>query len=48
MSAPSDGGLDSELSKYAPKWAKERLDAERPPRTVSTVPSLKEEYPDRR
>jgi branched-chain amino acid transport system substrate-binding protein len=53
MSSPSDEGTDSEFSKYAPKWAHERPatpDAERPRlvNTASTVPSLREEYPDRR
>ena len=53
MSSPSDDDADSELSKYAPKWSRERPatpDAERPRfvNTASTVPSLREEYPDRR
>ena len=37
MSAPSDNGADSKLSKYAPKWARERPAAER----------FKEEHHDR-
>jgi hypothetical protein len=53
MSTPSDDGPDSELNKYAPKWSRERPatpDAERPRlvNTASTVPSLREEYQDRR
>src|SRR5215469_806581 len=53
MSAPSDDGTDFELSKYAPKWSRQqpaRRDAERPRpvNTVTTAPSLREEYPDRR
>src|SRR6516164_1886820 len=53
MSAPSDDGTDFELSKYAPKWSRQQPatpDAERPRpvNTVTTVPSLSEEYPDRR
>ena len=53
MSSPSDDDADSELSKYAPKWSREQPatpDAERPRlvNTASTVPSLREEYPDRR
>jgi hypothetical protein len=53
MSSPSDDGADPELSKYAPKWSRGQAatpDAERPRavNTVSTVPSLREEYPDRR
>jgi branched-chain amino acid transport system substrate-binding protein len=41
MSSPSDDGTDSELSKYAPKWAREQPatpDAE-PPRSVRTSAS---------
>jgi hypothetical protein len=43
MSSPSDDDADSELSKYAPKWARERPatpNAERPRlvNTASTVP----------
>ena len=54
MSTPSDDGPDSELNKYAPKWSRERPatpDGERPgyvSTSVSTVPSSKEEYQDRR
>ena len=47
MSAPSDDGPDSELSKYAPKWARERptaTDVER--RQYVNLP--KEYYQDRR
>src|SRR6516165_10380029 len=54
MSAPSDDGTDSELSKYAPKWSREQPvtpNAERL-RQVSTsaprVPSFEEEHQDRR
>src|SRR5947207_8172793 len=54
MSASSDDGADSELSKYAPKWSRQQPatpNAERL-RQVSTlaptVPSLEEEYQDRR
>ena len=52
MSVPSGGG-DSELRKYAPKWAREQPttpDAGRPQlvSTASTVPALREEFPDRR
>ena len=53
MSAPSDDDTDFELSKYAPKWSRQQpatRDPERPRpvNTVTTVPSLREEYPDRR
>jgi len=53
MSAPSDDDTDFELRKYAPKWSRQQPatpDAERPRlvNTASTVPSLREEYPDRR
>jgi len=47
MSAPSDDGTDPELSKYAPKWARERptaTDVER--RQYVNLP--KEYYQDRR
>src|SRR6516165_3888379 len=47
MSAPSDDGTDPELSKYAPKWARERptaTDVER--RQYVNLP--KEDYQDRR
>jgi ABC-type branched-subunit amino acid transport system substrate-binding protein len=49
MSVRRDG-TDSELGKYAPKWAREQPttpDAERPQlvSSASTVPSLREEYP---
>jgi branched-chain amino acid transport system substrate-binding protein len=54
MSSPSADDADSELSKYAPKWAREQAatpDTERPrlvSTSVSTVPSFKKEYQDRR
>src|SRR6516164_6532592 len=47
MSTPSDDGTDPELSKYAPKWARERptaTDVER--RQYVNLP--KEDYQDRR
>ncbi len=52
MSTSRDDGADSELSKYAPKWSREQPtapDAERPRfvSAASTIPSLREEYPDR-
>ena len=49
MSAPSDDGPDSELSKYAPKWARERptaTDVER--QQYVNLNLLKEEHQDRR
>jgi len=49
MSAPSDDGPDSELSKYAPKWARERptaTDVERQQYVNLNLP--KEEHQDRR
>ena len=50
MSTPSDDGADSELRKYAPKWARQHPttpDAERPRSAPSTAPWSKEEYRDR-
>src|SRR5271167_3551501 len=51
MRSPSDGGTDSELSEYAPKWAREPATPGRL-RSVSTlVPTARwseEEYRDRR
>jgi branched-chain amino acid transport system substrate-binding protein len=48
----SDDGTDSELGKYAPKWARERPAAPKPLRSVSTSTSTprwsEEEHRDRR
>jgi branched-chain amino acid transport system substrate-binding protein len=47
MSAPSDDGTDSELSKYAPKWSREQRATPNAERLRQVRTSFEEEHQDR-